>query len=81
MSILYYLSLTGYAASLSILMMFLGVNWNRIRNTFKLKPKMMVIIIYTLNFFVMLLGFKISFLPHFLFNTFLIGAIYLGTHF
>ena len=81
MAIIYYSLLGLYASSLTVGTMILGANWNKIKNKTKFNPKIFVIIMYSISFFVLFLGFKLPFIFQLLFNSFLIGSTYMGSHF
>ena len=81
MGIFYYLTLFGYMSSLSVLMTYTGIIWNKIETRFKKNPKVLVIIIYILNALLLHYGFKLPFIYIFLFCIFIICAVFFGTRF
>ena len=81
MAIIYYSILALYGSSMILSMLSLGANWNRIKFKFKVNPKIIVVALYALNFFLLMLGFRLPFTYHLIFNLVLILCLYLGTNF
>ena len=81
MNIIYWLFLAGYFSSLCALMGFIGINWKTLAYKYKYNPQRVIIVVYVLNFFVLMLLFRLPFTIQLIFNTLLIGALYLGTQF
>lgn len=81
MSIIYYPFLAIYGSSMILTMLSLGGSWNRIKFKFKINPKIIVVVLYVLSFFILQLGFRLPFTYHLIFNLLMILCLYLGTHF
>jgi hypothetical protein len=81
MEIIYWIFLFLYLSSVSLSMAFLGVNWSKFKNKYQKNPKFLTIVIYIVNFCIMIFAFKSPFWVHMIFNVFLIFSLFIGTNF
>ena len=78
MAFFYYSFLSFYTSSITLTMLILAQNWNRIKYSSKINPKILVTVIYAVNFLIVALGFKMPFTYHLLLNIFLMVCLYIG---
>ena len=75
----YWLALTLYTSTVSLLMFFIGISWSRLENKYSRKPWLLIIALYIFDFIIMYLAFGIPIIIQFLFMGSLVGVLYFGT--
>jgi hypothetical protein len=75
----YWLALAVYTSTISLLMGFIGISWNRLENKYSRKPWALVATLYVFDFTMMYLAFSIPILVQFLFMGALTAVLYFGT--
>lgn len=79
MSILFNITLFTYLGVLSLFMSYFGLMWNKYENKLKRNPKILLVLLYSVNFLILNYLFQLPLIPHFICDVLLILAVFFGT--